>query len=65
MAQRNKQNAGEAAIVQVIVHEAFYLRIVELYRKGNGRPAASRALIRNRLAMDDRMQTRIFKYEQY
>ena len=47
------------------VRKAFYLRIVELYKKWNGRPVANWALVRNQLAMDDKMQTRILKYEQY
>ena len=47
------------------VRKAFYLRIVELYKKWNGRPVANWALVRNQLAMDDRMQARILKYEQY
>ncbi len=47
------------------VRKAFYLRIVELYKKWNGRPVANWALVRNQLAMDDNMQARILKYEQY
>ncbi len=47
------------------VIKAFYLRIVELYKKWNGRPAANWAIVRNQLAMDDKMQARILKYEQY
>lgn len=47
------------------VRKAFYLRIVELYKKWNGRPVANWALVRNQLAMDDKMQARILKYEQY
>lgn len=46
------------------VRKAFYLRIVELYKKWNDRPVANWALVRNQLAMDDKMQTRILKYEQ-
>ncbi len=47
------------------VRKALYLRIVELYKKWNGRPVANWALVRNQLAMDDKMQARILKYEQY
>ncbi len=47
------------------VLKAFYLRIVELYKKWNRRPVANWALVRNQLAMDDKMQARILKYEQY
>ena len=47
------------------VRKAFYLRIVELYKKWNGRPVANWALVRNQLAMDDKMQARILRYEQY
>ena len=46
------------------VIKAFYLRIVELYKKWAGRPVANWALVRNQLAMDDKMQLRILKYEQ-
>ena len=47
------------------VRKAFYLRIVELYKKWNSRPVANWAFVRNQLAMDDKMQARILKYEQY
>lgn len=47
------------------VRKAFYLRIVELYKKWNGRPVANWAMVRNQLAMDEKMQARILKYEQY
>ena len=46
------------------VIKAFYLRIVELYKKWAGRSVANWALVRNQLAMDDKMQSRILKYEQ-
>lgn len=46
------------------VIKAFYLRIVELYKKWADRPVANWALVRNQLAMDDKMQLRILKYEQ-
>ena len=47
------------------VMKALYLRITELYRKWNGRPVANWALVRNQLSMDDKMHTRILKYENY
>jgi putative transposase len=47
------------------VMKALYLRITELYKKWNGRPVANWALVRNQLSMDDRMQNRILKYENY
>ena len=47
------------------VRKAFYLRIVELYKKWNGRPVANWAMVHNQLAMDEKMQARILKYEQY
>ena len=47
------------------VRKAFYLRIVEIYKKWNGRPVANWAMVRNQLAMDEKMQARILKYEQY
>ena len=47
------------------VRKALYLRVTELYRKWNGRPVPNWALVRNQLAMDDRIQERILKYENY
>ena len=43
----------------------LYLRVAELYKKWNGRPAANWAMVRNQLAMDDAIQTRILKYENF
>lgn len=48
-----------------VIMKALYLRITELYRKWNGRPVANWALVRNQLSMDDKMHTRILKYENY
>ena len=45
------------------VRKALYLRVRELYKKWNGRPAANWAVVRNQLSMDDKMQGRILKYE--
>ncbi len=47
------------------VRKALYLRIVELYRKWNGRPVPNWAMVRNQLAVDDKLQARILKYEKY
>lgn len=47
------------------VRKALYLRITELYKKWNGRPVSNWALVRNQLAMDDKMQGRILKYENF
>ena len=47
------------------VRKALYLRIAELYRKWAGRPVSNWALVRNQLSMDDKMQARIMKYEDY
>ena len=48
------------------VRKALYLRIAELYKKWNGRPVSNWAMVRNQLAMDDKMQARILnKYENY
>lgn len=47
------------------VMKALYLRIEELYRKWNSRPVPNWALVRNQLAMDDKLQARILKYENY
>lgn len=46
------------------VRKALYLRVTELYKKWKDRPAANWALVRNQLAMDERMQKRILKYEE-
>ena len=51
---------GEDAVLK-----ALYLRIQELYKKWRGRPVSNWALVRNQLAMDDKMQARIMKYEQF
>ena len=47
------------------VMKALYLRITELYKKWNGRPVSNWAMVRNQLSMDDKMQGRILKYENY
>lgn len=47
------------------VRKALYLRIMELYKKWNGRPISNWSMVRNQLAMDDKIQARIQKYEQY
>ena len=47
------------------VMKALYLRITELYKKWNNRPITKWALVRNQLAMDDKMQARILKYENF
>ena len=47
------------------VMKALYLRTTELYKKWNGRPASNWAMVRNQLSMDDKMQGRILKYENY
>lgn len=47
------------------VRKALYLRITELYKKWNGRPVSNWALVRNQLAMDDKIQRRILKYENF
>ena len=45
------------------VMKALYLRLTELYKKWNGRPVANWAMVRNQLATDDSLQSRISKYE--
>ena len=45
------------------VRKALYLRITELYKKWNGRPVANWAMVRNQLSMDEKIQTRIMRYE--
>ena len=47
------------------VRKALYLRITELYKKWNGRPVSNWAMVRNQLSMDDKMQERIMKYENF
>ena len=47
------------------VRKALYLRITELYKKWNGRPVANWAMVRNQLSMDERIQSRLLKYEKY
>ena len=47
------------------VRKALYLRITELYKKWNGRPVSNWALVRNQLAMDDKIKRRILKYENF
>ena len=47
------------------VMKALYLRVTELYKKWNDRPVSNWAMVRNQLSMDDGMQARILKYENY
>ena len=47
------------------VRKALYLRITELYKKWNGRPVSNWAMVRNQLSMNDRIQARIMRYENY
>jgi len=47
------------------VLKALYLRITELYKKWKGRPVSNWAHVRNQLAMDEKKQERILKYEKY
>lgn len=41
----------------------LYLRITELYKKWNGKPINNWSLVRNQLDMDEKIQSRIRKYE--
>jgi len=43
--------------------KVLYLRITELYRKWNHRPASNWAMVRNQLSTNDGLQARIAKYE--
>ena len=47
------------------VMKALYLRVTELYKKWNNRPVSNWALVRNQLSMDEKLQTRILRYEKY
>lgn len=51
---------GEDAVMK-----ALYLRITELYKKWTDRPVANWAMVRNQLSIDDKIQARILKYENY
>lgn len=61
--QKEKQQRNNLISKEDTVRKALYLRITELYKKWKGRPVCNWALVRNQLAMDDRMQSRILKYE--
>lgn len=50
---------------EAAVMKALYLRVCELYTKWKNRPVSNWALVRNQLAMDDNIQKRILKYEEY
>lgn len=47
------------------VRKALYLRITELYKKWNGRPVSNWAMVRNQLSMEDKLQAKIMKYENF
>ena len=47
------------------VRKVLYLRTTELYKKWDGRPIANWAFVRDQLAMDDKLQARILRYEGY
>ena len=47
------------------VRKALYLRITELYKNWNGRPVSNWAMVRNQLSMDDKLQARIMKYDNF
>lgn len=47
------------------VRKVLYLRTTELYKKWSGRPIANWAFVRDQLAMDDKLQARILRYEGY
>lgn len=51
---------GEDAVMK-----ALYLRITELYKKWNGCPVSNWAMVRNQLSMDEKIQARIMKYENF
>lgn len=45
------------------VFKIFYLRILELYKKWEGRHVANWAMVRNQLLMDDRMSQLMQQYD--
>ena len=50
---------------ETAVMKALYLRITELYKKWDNRPISNWAMVRNQLSMDNKIQARIMKYENY
>ena len=51
---------GEDAVLK-----ALYLRLTELYKKWADRPVPNWAMVRNQLSMDDKIQARIMKYQNF
>ena len=47
------------------VLKALYLRLTELYKKWANRPVPNWAMVRSQLSMDDKIQARIMKYENF
>ena len=47
------------------VLKALYLRLTEHYKKWANRPVPNWAMVRNQLSMDDKIQARIMKYENF
>ena len=47
------------------VMKLLYLRIMELYKKWTSRHVSNWSMVRNQLSMDDAMQKRILKYENF
>jgi len=45
--------------------KALCLRITELYKNWNGKTVPNWSMVRNQLAVDDMIQSRIEKYEKY
>ena len=50
---------------ETAVMKALYLRITELYKKWDNRPISNWVMVRNQLSMDNKIQARIMKYENY
>ena len=47
------------------VRKILYLRILELYKKWQGHPIMRWSMVRNQLAIDEKIQERMLKYEQF
>ena len=47
------------------VRKVLYLRILELYKKWDGHAIQRWAMVRNQLSMDEKIQPRLLKYEQF
>ena len=47
------------------VRKVLYLRVKELYKKWNGHAVRNWSMVRNQLAVDEKIQARMLRYEKY